>query len=120
MYLGRVKALAACVVGSVFLLTVTAKSALGEEPPELTAKQSRFFEELQKLNWVKGPTTVSVPGHSKLAIPESYVFLDRTDTKKFLELSENLASGQEVMVAPQSLVWQAYLQFFPGGVRQGH
>src|SRR5262249_35443168 len=68
-----------------------------------------------KLHWVKGATTVDVVGDSKLEIPEGYVFLNKADTRKFLELNENLSDGSEVMVAPESLAWSAYISFSDDG-----
>ncbi len=50
-------------------------------------------------------------GNSKLKIPEGFVYLDTKGTDKFLEMNENLSSGREVMVAPESLDWSAYLAF---------
>lgn len=82
---------------------------------ELTPDQQNFINELRKLHWVKGPTSVTVAGNSTLAIPEGYVFLQAGETKKFLELNQNLASGREVMVAPSSLQWEAYLEFASEG-----
>lgn len=97
----------------------TAKAAeegtdVTEEPaqsPEQKAREAR----LKALNWIKGPTTVDVAGNSKLTIPEGYVFLDKANTAKFDEIWQNLSSGNEVMVAPESLDWSAYLEFADEG-----
>lgn len=80
-----------------------------------TPEQKAFLAKLAALNWVKGPTTVSVAGNSKLAVPESYLYLDQANTSKFLELNQNIASGKEVMVAPRDLSWAAYLAFDAAG-----
>jgi uncharacterized membrane-anchored protein len=56
-----------------------------------------------------------IAGNSTLVVPEGYVYLNRADTKKFLELNHNLADGQEVMIAPAEGEWTAYLQFDDGG-----
>lgn len=77
------------------------------ENPQLAARIAK----LRTLNWIKGPTTVDVAGNSKLAIPEGYVFLDKANTARFDEIWENLSSGNEVLVAPESLDWSAYLEF---------
>jgi uncharacterized membrane-anchored protein len=80
-------------------------------PPEVRA----YYGELQKLGWIKGPTTVDVPGKSTLAVPEGYVFLDESSTTRFLEMNQNLAGGDEVMIAPRDLAWAAYLSFADEG-----
>jgi uncharacterized membrane-anchored protein len=76
---------------------------------------SAWLQKLQALHWVKGPATVDVPGDSTLVIPEGYAFLNQAETTKFLELNQNLSSGQEVMIAPQSLDWSAYFSFADEG-----
>ncbi|MET0281156.1 MAG: DUF2167 domain-containing protein [Steroidobacteraceae bacterium] len=80
-----------------------------------SAAEKAFYAELDKLQWVKGPTTVTVTGNAKLRIPEGYVYLDTANTDKYLELNQNLAGGTEVLVAPQDLSWSSYLSFEDDG-----
>lgn len=82
-----------------------------EMPPEVRA----YFEALDKLAWVMGPTSVQVPGKSTLMVPEGYMFLDQANTDRFLELNQNLADGSEVLIAPESLDWAAYFSFSDEG-----
>lgn len=96
----------------------TAATALEDDSvapqPDAAAEspqQRAYMEKLRALKWVEGPTTVPIAGNSTLTVPEGYVFLDAANTDKFLELNENLSSGREVTVAPQSLEWSAYLAF---------
>ena len=87
-----------------------------EAPSEpQSAEQKAFIEKMRALDWVKGPTTVTAEGNSKLSIPEQYVYLDARNTSKFLELQHNLGNGREVMVAPRNLQWTAYLEFSDEG-----
>jgi len=88
-------------------------SAASED--SLTPAQREFRDKLRALHWVAGPTTVSVAGNSTLTVPDGYVFLDAANTSKFEELNENVPSGKEVMVAPRSLQWTAYLLFEDSG-----
>jgi len=81
----------------------------------LTPEQQAFIQKLQSLNWVKGPTTVTVVGNSKLDIPEGYAFLNQADTSKYLEMNRNLSDGSEMMIAPASLEWSAYFTFADEG-----
>lgn len=82
-----------------------------EMPPEARA----YFAALQELDWTPGPATVETPGKSTLLVPEGYVFLDADNTTRFLEMNQNLTDGNEVMVAPRSLDWTAYLSFADEG-----
>jgi uncharacterized membrane-anchored protein len=54
---------------------------------------------------------VEVEGNARLAIPDQYVFLAARNTSRFLALQHNLGDGRQVMVAPRSLKWMAYLEF---------
>lgn len=88
--------------------STTATDSSQNAEAELRAK-------LRALAWVTGPTTVPIAGNSKLAIPAHYVFLDAANTAKFEKIVQNLGSGTEVLVAPETLRWAAYLVFTNGG-----
>lgn len=75
----------------------------------------QFRAKLRALDWVKGPTTVTVSGNSTLKLPDDYVFLDPANTAKFEELTHNLSGGKEVLIGPRSLQWAAYLEFSDDG-----
>lgn len=92
-----------------------AEGAAPETAAPESAEQKARQAKLRALAWVKGPTTVEVAGNSKFTIPEGYVFLDKANTAKFDEIFQNLSSGNEVLVAPQSLDWSAYLEFADEG-----
>ena len=77
--------------------------------------QEEFRAKLRALDWVKGPTTVTVAGNSSLKVPEDYVYLDPANTARFEELTHNLSGGKEVMIGPSSLKWMAYLEFSDDG-----
>jgi uncharacterized membrane-anchored protein len=98
---------------AVVPVTASAEDTAAAQQP--TAEQKAFIEKLRALSWVKGPTTVTADGNAKLTIPEKYVYLDTSNTLKFLELQHNLGNGHEVMVAPSDLHWQAYLEFSDEG-----
>lgn len=84
-----------------------------------SAEQQKAAEEfkakLRALDWVKGPTTVTVDGNSSLKVPEDYLFLDAANTARFEELTHNLSGGKEVLIGPRSLQWVAYLEFSDDG-----
>jgi uncharacterized membrane-anchored protein len=83
--------------------------------PDQQKAQEEFRAKLRALEWVKGPTTVTIAGNSSLKVPEDYVFLDPANTARFEELTHNLSGGKEVMVGPRSLQWMAYLEFSDDG-----
>ena len=102
------------ILASVFLFSFTVPAAAADPEPEstgeeapLSQEQQAYLEKVKALDWVKGPTTVTVAGNSQLAIPEGYLYLDKDGTSRYLELNENMSSGTEIMVAPRSMEWQA-------------
>jgi uncharacterized membrane-anchored protein len=98
------------------LFAMPALVQAGDDSQQVEADAQRAFNDaVAALEWVKGPTTVDVAGNSKLAIPDGYVFLNQRNTDKFLELTRNVPSGQEVLVARQDLEWVAYLSFSDEG-----
>jgi len=99
---------------AALLLAFIAAPARAQEAGQ-SPEQQAFMKALSQLNWVKGPTSVSLQGNSKLAVPEGYVFLDTSNTDKFLELNQNIPGGHEVMIAPADLHWSAYLSFEDDG-----
>jgi uncharacterized membrane-anchored protein len=80
-----------------------------------SSEEKAYYKALESLHWVRGPAVVDVPGKSKLVVPENYLFLDVADTSKYLELNQNIPSGEEVLVAPKGLQWSAYLSFSEEG-----
>jgi uncharacterized membrane-anchored protein len=106
--------LACCAMGAQAQDEAAATGASGATEA-VDPQQQAFLEKLRKLDWVRGPASVSVAGNAKLQIPEGYVFLQPGETTKFLELNQNLGDGNEVMVAPEDLRWQAYLEFAEEG-----
>ena len=74
-------------------------------------KIEEFRAKLRALDWVRGPREIAIGGNSALALPDGFVYLDAANTTKFEELNENLSNGKEVMIAPKTLQWSAYLLF---------
>jgi uncharacterized membrane-anchored protein len=58
---------------------------------------------------------VVTPGDSTLTVPKGYMYLDAPNTTKYLEITENLGDGSEVLIAPEDLSWAAYLSFLDEG-----
>jgi uncharacterized membrane-anchored protein len=91
------------------LLSLSAAPALHAQataaPDQLTPQQREMRDKLNALHWVPGPATETVAGNSTLVVP----------TARFEELNENVPSGKEVMIAPRTLSWTAYLLFDAAG-----
>ena len=55
------------------------------------------------IKWSKGPMKASLGSIAKIDVPEGYLFADREGTQKFLELTHNTPSGNELgLIVPQS------------------
>jgi uncharacterized membrane-anchored protein len=98
---------------TVFLTLAAGAAAQAQDPND--AKAEEFRTKLRALDWVMGPRSIDIAGNSTLTLPEGYVYLDAANTAKFEELNENLSGGKEVMIAPKSLQWGAYLIFDDDG-----
>ena len=109
--IARIAILFCCSMASVVYAQSPTPS---NDTPDKSADEQAIAK-IRALNWVKGPTTVSVADNSQLDIPKGYVFLDAADTAKWEELNHNLSGGGQVMVAPMSLDWVGYLRFSAEG-----
>jgi len=98
------------------VLAPCAHAEQGNQSASQEQQDKEFQTKLRALHWVVGPSQVQVAGNSSLQVPAGYLFLDNTETAKFEELTQNLSSGKEVMVAPRSLKWMAYLDFSDEGM----
>ena len=98
-------------------ISLQPRPSLADTAPDASATPQQQEQERQfaALHWIKGPATETIAGNSTLLVPDGFVYLDRADTKKFLELNHNLGDGKEVMVAPTEGEWTAYLEFDDGG-----
>ncbi len=71
---------------------------------------------LGNLNWIEGPETVHLGTEGELRIPEGFIFLNGTDTRKFIEAIHEISSGLEVgMVGPLDGEWFVTFDFNPLG-----
>lgn len=96
---------------SMFLLALLAATAM---PHSAVAQEA----EAEEYAWQEGPTTGAIAGKATVAVPEGYVFLDARETKRFLESNQNLADGEEYLLAPTSGDFEAYFSFSPEGYVQ--
>lgn len=71
--------------------------------------------QLRKLDWQTGPTTGTIGSHAKVNVPTGYVFLDDTNTSKFLEINGNPPRPGNYILAPDKLNWFAVFVFEESG-----
>ena len=81
--------------------------------PLLTWAQNdpKVAEEFRKLEWQKGPSEGSVAGKASIKIPKGYVFLNESNTRRFLELNGNPPQDGHYAIAPESVKWFAIFSF---------
>jgi uncharacterized membrane-anchored protein len=81
--------------------------AVGQQAAESPEPDNPFA----KLNWIEGPTEVTVAGQATLQVPEGYVYLDPGETSKFQELLQNPTDGSESLIGPDDLHWFGLFEF---------
>lgn len=85
---------------ALFCLTFAASSiAKADDPKDDSKKQSNE----PKIAWVDGPATVQLGDIAEIKIPAGYRFAGKDGTKRFLELTGNPPSGDELgTIVPQA------------------
>lgn len=68
-----------------------------------------------EFDWQRGPGTGEIGSRAAIQIPEDYVFLDAGETRRYVEWTENIPSGEEYLFGPVSDKWEAYFSFFDEG-----
>jgi uncharacterized membrane-anchored protein len=91
------------------LALILVGAAQAQDSPD--PKVQEYRQKLRALEWVRGPREVAVGPNSKLSIPDGYVYLDGVNAAKFDEINHNIPVDGEVMIAPESLHWNAFLVF---------
>lgn len=66
---------------------------------------------LEALAWQIGPTDATIGTVATIHVPEGYVFLGAEDTRKLMELMENIPREHEYVFAPDDLNWYAVFEF---------
>jgi uncharacterized membrane-anchored protein len=85
--------------------------AKAQEPPS-DAERQKAREVIASLKWVKGGATASIESVGELNVPDGYVFLYPSDTKKLMELMHNpTGSTNEYFFGPRSQKWFAVLSY---------
>lgn len=105
--------LAGPVFGLAVLLGVlTAVSPAWCQPPR---DPDQAMRDVHALGWQHGPTEARVGGIATITIPKGQVFLDATDTRRFLELTGNPPRDNRYTLAAEDLSWFAIFFFNDSG-----
>lgn len=68
-------------------------------------------ESIYDLGWELGPTEGVIGDKAKIHVPEGYAFLGREDTKKAMEMMQNIPSGNQYVLAKDDLSWFSVFEF---------
>jgi len=70
------------------------------------------WENLEGVNWQKGPSLGDLGGNAQVKVPEGYVFAGAADTRTIMEANHNPLTGKEMgFVAPAGENWFAVFEF---------
>jgi uncharacterized membrane-anchored protein len=99
----------ALLLGALFLALAALPASAQQEA------ESPMMKELRKLAWQEGPTSGKIGSKATIKVPAQYVFLDESNTRRFLELNGNPPSNGHYLFAPKSLDWFAVFSFEDSG-----
>jgi uncharacterized membrane-anchored protein len=77
--------------------------------------QEQKPDPIEQLQWQRGPSTVAIGVKARLALPAGYRFLNAAETRKFMELTQNIPSEDEYVLAPENLEWWTAFTFADTG-----
>lgn len=73
--------------------------------------ENTIQSQIDKLSWQVGITHGLIANKASIVVPKGYRFLDDINTSRFLELSGNLPTRNNFLIAPDSLNWFAVFSF---------
>jgi Uncharacterized membrane-anchored protein conserved in bacteria len=79
---------AICLLFALLYLSLAASGSRGDDPKKEPGKP--------KIDWTDGPATARLGDIAEIKIPAGYSFTGRDGTRKFLELTGNPPSGEEL------------------------
>src|SRR5690348_14843300 len=80
--------------------------------PPIYAQEKSGDSLATRLAWEHGPTLARIGGQAQINRPKGYMFINASDARKFLELTENIPSGQELaIIADEKLTWFVIFSF---------
>lgn len=101
---------------SLILLALLIGSVLGQPAEKKGDGGKKEVNPLSAIAWVEGPAKGALRDEASIEIPKGFVFADAEGTKKFLEISQNIPSGNEYgMLAPKDFDWFAIYKYNASG-----
>ncbi len=78
----------------------------------VVAAQEEEVNPVLQLGWKTGPATIDVGNNARQVVWDGYLALEADDTRKFLELTENTSSGNEMaVIAKDDFSWFAVYSY---------
>ena len=96
---------------SLAILALVVASAAFAAPKTEEERDAGF----RALQWQQGPTTAEIAGKATLKTPADVAFLDEQNSKKFLELTDNIPSDGNFIILNTKEDWWASFEFDPSG-----
>lgn len=98
--------IASAFTSTLFLVALAATPALGQEAMD-------EGQEVQPLNWQMGPVTAQMGGGlAEIEVPEGFMFLNKAETARLLELMQNPVSGTELATLSSTSEEESWFLFF--------
>ncbi len=80
--------------------------------PFCSYAQNSSEEVWDSIDWTQGPSQADLGSIAQVQVPYGYVFADGDDTRKLMELMENIVNYRELgFVAPDNLEWFIVFEF---------
>jgi uncharacterized membrane-anchored protein len=92
-------------------LAICATQLPAQAPAPENAAKSSAANPFDALPWVNTPQTVKIAERAELKLNETSMFLDKSGTDKFLELTQNLPEENSFTLAPKGGNWFAIYSF---------
>lgn len=79
------------------------------------AQESQIVKEIQSLQWQSYPSIGSIGSTARVKLTNDLLFLDASNTRRFLELNGNPPRDKNYTLAPRSFEWFSIFAFDPIG-----
>ncbi len=66
---------------------------------------------LSSLDWLHGPASGVIGARATIDVPEGFAFLGAADTRRMMEMMENIPGDEEYVIAPVDMDWFAVFAF---------
>ncbi len=94
---------------SLFTIILLLSTPVFADTP--SPEQQHANEVLKSLKWVMGPQKAPAGANATFNVAKGYMFLNPADTKRLMELMQNLSSGEEHFFSPDDMHWFAVFEF---------